>query len=152
MRRRERGTSLSGLFASILQGQKKHKDGEIHIMPNGYRFGDDGWTNTSGAHFAARPTADGRMASLHPKRTAYNCPKPPGDFPIFADGSAWVSMTVCRKCQHHIPRKRGQPYPCCAVLREHRGSEPSPLQKLGECMQEASRGVREIMGVGGDPQ
>lgn len=148
--RRDRGEGIGGLMASIIKAQAKVKNGAIHICPNGYILSDEGWTNASGVFIAARPTADGRMASLRGGlRSVSNCPKPPGDFPIFVDDRGthnWVPMKECRKCPNHIPSGRGANYPCCAVLREQAKGEPHPVAKASEMYDQAVERAKELLG------
>lgn len=146
MTRNRGGTSLGSLMASILKSQAEYIEGKIEAYLNGWIYSADGWTNRSGVHFPSRTALDGREISLVPKRSTLNCPQPPGDFPILEKGGASVPMSKCRKCPHYISRRRGKPYPSCAVLKERRKAEPSPLQKLGEVMKDAAEGVRQIMG------
>ncbi len=149
-RRRDRGMGIGGLMVQIAKAQARKKAGEIHTCPNGYALSEQGWTNAGGVFIAPRPTADGRMASLlGGLRSATNCPKPPGDFPIFTDDRGthnWVPMKDCRKCPHHIARSRGRAYPCCEVLRELAAAEPGPVEKATSMYAEAVRRTKEMLG------
>jgi len=153
--RRSRGSGIGGILKQIAKDQAKYNDGEIHVLPNGYKFSDSGYTNPGGVFIAPHHTADGRMASLiSGQRTATNCPQPPGDFPIFEDQHGrrcYVPMKDCRKCEFHLKRRRGQPYPCCALLRESRRGGPSPIAKVLDTLAEAAKGVNEIMGHSSTP-
>lgn len=148
--RRPRGTGIGGLLVQIAKDQAKHNAGELHTIPNGYKFSDAGYTNPSGVFIKPRPTADGHLASLVcGLKMVTNCPKPPGDFPSFErDGEVkiYVPLKDCRKCEFHLKRKRGQPYPCCAMLREQRKHGPSPIAKAFGMLAEAKEAAKEIMG------
>lgn len=149
-RRRERGFGIGSVLGSIFKAQVETKNGAIRTCPNGYILSDKGWTNAGGVFLAPRTTADGRMASLRGGlRSATNCPKPPGDFPVFVDDRGthnWIPMKDCRKCPNHIPRTRGARYPCCAVLRAMASAEPSPAAKVKDVLQVAMERVREVLG------
>lgn len=148
--RRDRGTGIGGLMAQIVKAEARKRAGEIHTIPNGYKFSADGYINPGGVLIAARPTFDDRQASLvSGQRTATNCPNPPGDFPTFkADDllRVYVPMKVCRRCPYHLKRAKGQPFPCCEVLRELQKNEPSPVSKAFSLLREAEERAKEIMG------
>lgn len=121
--------------------------GRINVFPNGYKFSDDGCTNAQGVWFKPRRSADGRLVSLSlGVKTANGCPEPPvGDFPKNDRGRCWVPMKFCRKCPHHIARRRGQPYPCCAVLRKMAQAGPTPAAQVADLMDKAVEKTRELM-------
>ena len=149
-RRRERGIGIGGLLKSIAKGQAKYKAGELHIVPNGYKFSDAGYTNPGGVHFEPRFTADGRrLASFSGKRTVTNCPVPPGDFPILQSDRGlrvYVPLQDCRKCQFHLKRERGRPFPCCSVLQENRKNDPSPMEEATAAYIAALNKAKEAIG------
>lgn len=149
-RRRDRGTSIGGLMVQIVKAEARKRAGEIHTIPNGYKFSDEGYMNPSGVFIAPRPTFDDRQASLvGGQRTATNCPNPPGDFPTFKSEDAlrvYVPMKDCRKCPYHLKRERGRPFPCCATLREMQKHEPSPVSKAFALLKAAEDRAKEMLG------
>lgn len=148
--RRDRGTSIGSLMTQIVKAEARKRAGEIHTIPNGYKFSDEGYLNPGGVFIAPRPTFDDRHASLvSGQRTATNCPNPPGDFPTFKtdDGlRVYVPMKDCRKCNSHLKRAKGQPFPCCATLREMQKHEPSPVSKAFSLLREAEERTKEMLG------
>lgn len=149
-RRDRRGTGIGGLMVQIVKAEARKRAGEIHTIPNGYKFSADGYINPSGVRIQPRETFDDRQASLvGGQRTATNCPNPPGDFPTFKTDDAllvYVPMKVCRKCLYHIKRSKGQPFPCCEVLRELQKNEPSPVSKAFALLTAAEKRAKEMLG------
>lgn len=137
-------------MVQIVKAEARKRAGEIHTIPNGYKFSDEGYINPGGVRIAPRPTFDDRQASLvSGQRTATNCPNPPGNFPTFKTDNGlhvYVPMKVCRRCPYHLKRTKGQPYPCCEVLRELQKNEPSPVSKAFSLLREAQERTKEILG------
>lgn len=137
----------TNIFKSIIEAQIRFKHGRIHWSSNGWIFGFQGATNRQGVHIGARKDADGVDVSLGlNKRSTSNCPlrEYQGVHPRTEDGY-WVPAMKCRACVHHLKRRRGQPYACCAMLRDLRAAEPQPLEKLSEMMEQAADHVRKIL-------
>jgi len=67
-----------------------------------------------------------------------------GDYPV-TDRGAWVPMKVCRKCPHHLKRRRGQPYPCCTILRDIARKGPSPAEQVNDLLGRAVAKTNEIL-------
>jgi len=138
---------MSNIFAQMAKSLIESANGMIRVYPNGYKFDDRGTTNAQGVYLKPTVSADGRMKSIAiGVRSAANCPKPPGDYPQSERGGAWVPMKVCRKCLHHLPRKRRHPYPCCAALREIRRKGPSPAEQFTTMLKTATDKAKEILG------
>lgn len=139
---------MLGLFKQMARDMKAGWDGRINVYPNGFKFSADGCANAQGVHFKAKPDASGRMISLSLNvRTANGCPQPPpGDWPQNNFGRYWVPLKECRKCPHHIKRRRGQPYPCCDVLRQLARAGPTPAEKFASVFEKAAEKVKEIVG------
>lgn len=121
--------------------------GKLNVYPNGFKFSDKGATNISGVFFKARPSFDGRMTSLSlGVRTVNGCPEPPpGDYPQNDRRRFFVPLSECRKCPHHIKRRRGQPYPCCAVLRKLAQAGPTPVEKMAGALRSAEAKAKELL-------
>lgn len=147
--RRNRGTTIGSLMASIIKTSQRNKMGELHTIPHGYKFSEAGYTNPSGIYIAPLATIDGRLASLTRTRMVKNCPQPPGDYPTFKTDDVlrvYVPIKDCRKCQHHLKGERSAQYPCCAILREMRKEEPHPVATAFSMLREAQEQAKEIMG------
>jgi hypothetical protein len=100
------------IFKQMARDMAAGYAGKINIYPNGFKFSDDGTTNAQGVWLKPSRSADGRLISLSlGVKTANGCPEPPpGDFPQNDRGRYWVPMKVCRKCPHHIKRRREHEY------------------------------------------
>jgi hypothetical protein len=131
------------LFKQMAKSMIESANGKIQFFPNCYIFGDKGTTNNSGVFIKPVPSRDGRMMSLALNvRAVLNCPQPPGDFPGMPNKlSHCVPAKACRDCPHHITRRRGANYPCCAILRNIRHSGPT-LTQLAESATE--KAVKEL--------
>ena len=137
------------IFNQMAKHLAESANGKIVVYPNGYEFSDKGTTNSSGVYLKPTESASGQLISLSlGVRTASNCPLPPGKFPQNKKrpGLFWVPMKDCRKCPHHLKRRRGQPYPCCAVIRRLKASGPSPAEKMQEMLAGAVEKAKEIIG------
>ena len=134
---------MTNIFKQLGRSLAENYAGRIRTFPNGYKFSDAGTTNAQGVHIPATVEAGKRPRSLAlGVISTHVCPSPPGDFPENSrtHGHYWVPMRVCRKCEHHIKRRRGQPYPCCAVLRENKRKGPTPVQSAVSIIETATEG------------
>lgn len=137
---------MSNIFNWFAKSLIEANNGKIHKYSNGFVFSDAGTTNNQGVFLKPSEAKDGRKISLALSvLTASNCPQPPGDYPQSKRGGFWVPMKVCRKCPHHIKRRRRQPYPCCDVLRKIRANGPTPAQQMIKVMQDAVERTKEII-------
>ena len=98
--------ALGNLFKQMARDMTAGYNGKIVVYPNGFVFSDKGYTNPQGVSWKAKPDATGRLTSLVHMQTANGCPQPPGDYPKNDRGRFWVPMKECRKCPHHIKRRR----------------------------------------------
>lgn len=136
---------MSNIFNHIAKSLVEAANGRIQVCSNGWHFSDEGSTNNQGVFIKAYKSDDGRMASLslHVLSTR-NYPTPPGDYPVMSRGGA-VPMKVCRKCPHHIKRRRRQPYLCCAVLRKLRAAGPSPAESMADMLRQATEKAKDML-------
>lgn len=143
--RNEIGEEMN-IFNYMAKSVIETANGRIHSTGSGWIFSDAGATNAQGVYIGPRPSKDGRPMSISlGVLTASNCPQPPGDYPQGSRGGFNVPMKVCRKCPHHIKRRRRQPYPCCAVLREIRAKGPTPIEKMASIVESAKEKTAEMM-------
>ena len=128
------------IFSQMAKSVIENSNGKIRTFPNGYEYSDAGATNSSGVHIPSSFDATGRPVSLSlGVLSTGSCPAPPagGDYPNHKGMAGyWVPMKICRKCPHHIKRRRGQPYPCCAVLRKIRTERGTPAEQISIAMME----------------
>jgi len=138
-----RGTNIFNVMGKSLV---ESANGKIRRLPNGWHFGNEGTTNNQGVFIKSYKTVDGKDASLTlGQLSAFNCPQSPSEeYPRMKAGYS-VPMKVCRKCPNHIPRRNGQPYPCCKILKEIRSNGPSPLQKMSNIIETAKDQVNKMM-------